>query len=88
MSSPRLHLVTWNDAQAHATREYLKERDHAPAVMVTIGWVLDHDKAGVSIACERWKEDGTWTYRGHTFIPAGMIISARPIRAKLPMVAK
>lgn len=68
-----LVLVTWNDAQSSATRIYTKARDHAPTVMYTIGWLMDRDEAGVSVCCERFLEDGEWNYRGHTFIPAGML---------------
>lgn len=70
-----LVLVTWNDAQASATKEYSKARDHKPAVMTTVGYLLDRDDVGVSICCERFFEDDEWAYRGHTFIPAGMVVS-------------
>ena len=75
--TPKLVIVSWNDAQATATRVYVKERDHVPTVMHTVGWLLDQDDRGVSVACERFEEDGQWSYRGHTFVPAGMLIKVR-----------
>lgn len=71
----RLVCVTWNDAAGTATRIFDAHRDHAPTVMHTVGWLLKQDRAGVSVACERWMEDGQWAYRGHTFIPRQIVVS-------------
>lgn len=75
-----LVTVTWHDAQANATREYSKARDHAPVTMHTVGWLMDQDDVGVSVCCERFQEDGQWCYRGHTFVPQGMVVSVEPIQ--------
>ena len=75
----QLVTVTWHDAQANATREYAKARDHAPVVMYTVGWLMDDDEIGVSVCCERFHEDGQWSYRGHTFVPKGMVVKIEPI---------
>lgn len=77
---PHLVQVIWIDAQGSATRVYAKERDHAPIEMITVGWLLDHDKAGVSVANERFIEDGTENFRGHTFVPAGMVKRVKRLR--------
>ena len=71
---PYLAFVTWNDAQGSATLNYDKVRDHAPVVMKTVGWVVDRNEAGISICCEQWTENGLLNWRGHTFIPAGMVV--------------
>lgn len=71
------HLVrvTWHDAHATATDVYTKAKHHAPAVMYTVGWLLDDDGIGVSVACERYPDDVLgWNYRGHTFIPRGIVV--------------
>lgn len=71
-----LVAVTWRDANGTATRLYSKEH-HAYTEMVTVGWLMVRDKAGVSICCERFVEDGAYVYRGHTFIPAGIVTKVR-----------
>lgn len=78
MSEPRLVVVRWNDAQSSSTRIF-HERDHAPVVMHTIGWLKLQDASGVSVCCECFFEENEWHFRGHTYIPAGMIIDVRPI---------
>lgn len=76
----RFVAVFWNDAQGSATKVYEKARDHAPVLMETRGWLLDRDDDGVSVASERWTEDGETHYRGHTFIPAGMVVKVSSVR--------
>lgn len=71
MSKPRLVIVTWNDACSTATKIFAPA-DHCPVIMYTVGWLMAKDASGVSVCCERFEEDGTWHYRGHTFLPAGM----------------
>jgi hypothetical protein len=67
--------VFWNDAQSSATKIYLKSRDHAPTIMETIGWLMDDDESGVSVCNERYTEDGEVCFRGHTFVPRGIVVS-------------
>jgi hypothetical protein len=75
-----LVVLTWNDACGTATAIYNEEKDHQPTVMRTAGWLLKADKVGVSIACERYDEgDGKEAFRGHTFIPAGMVVSVKKV---------
>ncbi len=80
MPRPRLVLVTWNDAQAGGAEDYDKARHHKPSVMQTLGWLMDQDDTGISIACERYHENGKDYFRGSTFVPSGMVISVK--RAK------
>lgn len=78
MSDPRLVVVRWNDASSSATKVFT-EKDHAPVVMHTIGWLRFQDDAGISLCCECFHEEGEWQWRGHTFIPAGMVIDVREL---------
>lgn len=77
---PYLAIVTWNDAQGSATQVYEEARDHAPVVMTLVGWVLARDRKGLSLANEHWTEDGKQHYRGHTFVPRGMVVSVKKIK--------
>lgn len=69
-------IVVWDDAHGSSTRDVTeKELPHAPVTMTTIGWLLREDDKGISIACERFAEDGVDYYRGHTFVPHAMVKS-------------
>lgn len=75
MSAPALPpiiAVTWDDA--HGSRETFtaEEIDHRPIRFASVGWLLRSDAVGVSIAGER---AGDGSYRDHTFIPRGMVVS-------------
>lgn len=73
-----LVIVDWDDAHGLApdderTDEQIDEI-HAPYRFHTTGWLLRHDDTGATIANEWTAEsDGKISYRGITFIPAGMI---------------
>lgn len=69
----RLVMVTWHDAHSK-THSFDLGRDHKPARMFTVGWLLRRDESGVTIANEREADGDSWDYRGHTFIPSGMIV--------------
>lgn len=77
----RLMLLTWNDASGSATKVYDEARDHQPTVMQTVGWLMKSDASGVSICCEQYTEEGVTQWRGHTFVPRGMVISETTISA-------
>jgi hypothetical protein len=79
----RLELVTvrWFDAGSSPTLVFEPQRDHRPVVMETIGWVLVHDAAGISVATERFSEEGVTHYRGWSFVPAGMIDRVQKVRS-------
>jgi len=70
----KLVMVTWHDAHSSAAEDYDEARHHQPCVMYTVGWLVKKDDAGVTVACERYDEDGVWCFRAPTFIPAGMVV--------------
>ncbi len=71
MSKP-LVKVTWLDAHGSATTAYAEhEIPHAGILITTYGLLLREDAVGVTIANE-FCADGT--YRGCTFVPAGMLV--------------
>lgn len=76
---PRVTVV-WGDAHSCAPNEPLELRDvgrhHRPMRTTTTGWLLRRDIVGVSLANERQEDPTTRAivYRGHTFVPAGMIV--------------
>lgn len=44
---------------------------HKPEPVTTLGWVLQNDEVGISLATELYDDQ----YRGRTFIPKAMIVS-------------
>lgn len=88
ISTKPIVVVRWNDAQSSATKVYTENETayHAPIVMETLGWLLKDDDAGVSIVTEVFSEEGL-NYRGHTFVPRGMVIEVihlpiKPVRSR------
>jgi len=78
MRGPELVAVEWDDAHgsiADTVMPLALGSSHEPAIMTTVGWLLRLDNEGVSIANEM--EPGSNGYRGHTFVPLGMIRSIR-----------
>ena len=68
-------VVSWNDAWGDAGSEVtLKDvaDTHKPEKIHTMGCVLYEDETGVSLANERCANG---SFRGRTYIPAGMVIS-------------
>lgn len=74
--TPDLVLVTWQDAHGSLT-EYYATKMHAPAVMHTVGWLMEANDKGVSICCERSPDGELFDYRGHTFVPIAMVVSVQ-----------
>ena len=74
-----LVCVHWDDAFASkATSAYTEENvPHKLEPMETFGLLLKQDAIGVSVACETYynDEEKQHEYRGHTFIPAAMVVS-------------
>lgn len=67
-------VVEWDDAQGSATKAFTRaDTPHGSIVMFTLGWLLQEDENGVSVACERYEDEGQEFFRGHTFIPKGMV---------------
>ena len=79
MQPTEVVAVEWDDAHGSITDEVTPmtlSAMHGPCVMVTVGWLLQLDDEGVSIANER-QPDGSC--RGHTFVPLGMVRSIRSL---------
>lgn len=62
-------VVSWNDAVEHS--DGADSARHSPAIQVTVGWLLQDDSAGVTLAFEYNEDDTGW--RGEQFIPRGII---------------
>jgi hypothetical protein len=77
-----LVLVRWEDADSSSTRVLTEAGDeyHKPVIMETVGWLLKNDPRGVSVVCEAFLDEGVRSYRGHTFIPRGMVLAVRTLR--------
>jgi hypothetical protein len=75
-----LVMLTWRDANATAAEVYRRDVHHAPTIVQTVGWMLDRDDAGVSIACEAIPDAEGAQYRGVTFVPAGMVVRVTRLR--------
>lgn len=71
-----LVCVKWNDAHGSATQIY-SEREHEAYPMETYGLLMQDDDKGVSVVSETYWDnlDEKQEFRGHTFIPRGMVIS-------------
>jgi hypothetical protein len=74
--------VIWLDAWKGATTEVtLKDVDqhHKAFRLMSRGWLLKDDEAGVTIANECGLATDDEGYRGLSFIPRGMIESVEPL---------
>jgi hypothetical protein len=75
-----LVAVTWDDAQS-SSGEVIDDvtiaANHQPKVVVTLGWLMRDDAAGVSVCSEHVSGIG---YRGHTFVPRSLVRSVRVLR--------
>jgi len=78
--TPYLARVVWNDAHGSATEIFDPAEHHAPCTMTTVGWVTASNRTGVSICCEQWTEKGLQKFRGHTFIPRGIVTTVTRLR--------
>lgn len=66
----------WGDAWSGNSWRTKQEIDHSPIKVTTIGYVIRHDKIGLSLSATK---DGNGTYCGVCFRPAKMIESTRII---------
>lgn len=71
--------VVWNDAHGSAANVVydIDEIPHGPIECTSYGLLLKQDEQGVSIASE---QVGVDTYRGYSFMPAGMLVSIQPVK--------
>ena|SRR3990167_9633247 len=80
MNNPKLPslpfaICSWKDAWIDGTEAVALNDvhlNHKASMHHTAGWVLFNNDEGLSIANEYCSEDET--YRGRTYIPAGMIL--------------
>lgn len=73
-------VVVWDDAHSTAAEPYtVDDIPHRPLKMETRGWLLRDDAEGVSLAPEKYTSDDVTYYRGHTFIPRGMVRTTDPV---------
>lgn len=78
-----LVCVHWKDAHGSASQAYTEANiPHSVYPMETYGLLLRDDEAGVSIANETYWDDidHERNYRGHTFIPRGMVSKIEVVR--------
>lgn len=81
-----LVAVKWLDAHGQGTNAYSEhEIPHAAIEIVTYGLLLREDAAGVSVANELCSDN---TYRGVTFIPAGMLVEVTKLKVSKPRKPK
>ena len=71
-------VVTWHDAVQHSDGGGAPR--HQAATQITVGWLLQNDDKGVSLAFEYSDDDGSW--RDEAFVPAGMVIDVTEIVVK------
>lgn len=77
-----LVCVVWTDAHGNAFNVYEPhEVPHAPAVVRTYGILIRRDDAGITLANEVFEAG---SFRGVTFIPAGMITAVEEFCAVKP----
>lgn len=85
MRNSHIVIVVWDDAHGSAHREVTEDdMPHRPLVMQTIGWLLRQDELGISIANEYCSDAESACYRGHTFVPIGLIRSVTPFTLSTP----
>lgn len=65
------YVIVWDDSVQHSDGS--GKARHIPARQVRIGWMIEHDEHGITVASEYNNDDDTW--RDEHFIPCGMIVS-------------
>ena len=74
-------ILEWDDAQGGATKAFTRDQPpHEAIIMTTLGWLIKENEIGVTIATEVYLEDGIEYFRGHTFVPHGMVRSVTPFK--------
>lgn len=91
MDGRQLVVVVWDDAwqdQDNFATAHGIQQTHTPLAVQTIGWVIQDDEIGISVANERSSEDGHDIFRGRTFVPRAMIRSVTPFNLARPRKRK
>lgn len=76
-------LDAWQDQDNFATAHGIKAT-HEPMPIQTIGWLLQDDEVGISLANEQSTDEGHDVFRGRTFIPRAMVKSTTPYQLTKP----
>jgi hypothetical protein len=79
MAKVPLVFVEWDDAWGDKEDEVTLESvasSHKPTKVLTVGWLVYEDEAGISIFNETYEGK----YRGRTFIPRGMNPKVIPVK--------
>lgn len=66
-----IYIVVWDDSVQH--QDGAGRAIHKPARQIRVGFMIEHDGAGITVASELNHDDDTW--RDEHFIPNGMIVS-------------
>lgn len=83
--TPYPALLRWADAHSDVVLQTwdLDTFTHSPLIVETLGWVVKYDDTGLSMFTERIdNQDGTFSYRGRGFVPAGMVLEVTPLEGK------
>ena len=74
-------IVVWGDAHEQEGEYDIESREHYPVVTHCCGWVVEADKAGVTL-CQEWWDGERYEGKARhlTFIPRGMIIKVRYLK--------
>jgi hypothetical protein len=87
----QLVIVSWDDAwqdQENFATAHGIAATHEPMPVETIGWLIQDDHVGVSVANEQSTQDGHDVFRGRTFVPRAMIKSVSPFNLTKPRTRK
>lgn len=72
----QLVVVTWDDAwqdQENFASVHGIRATHAPMKVETLGYLIQDDDVGISVANEHSVQDGSDVFRGRTFVPRAMV---------------
>lgn len=87
----QLVIVRWLDAwqdQENFTTAHGIVATHAPLPVETLGWLIQDDDVGISVANEQSTSDGQAVFRGRTFIPRKMVESVSNFNLTKPRTRK
>lgn len=82
----KLIEVKWSDAYGDGGRWQDESELRCGIVYVrTVGWLVDEDEAGVSLAQSWARDDGTNAYFNYMNIPRGMIMEVNDLGDREPL---
>jgi hypothetical protein len=77
--TPALVAVYWDDAHSYSDELEISELKHHPVTIITYGLLVKDNEMGVTVSNE---QTDPHSFRGHTFIPRGLIQKITVIRKK------